>query len=50
MWTGLSLLRNGPVPTSCERYNEPSSFVKVAEFIEQLNDCQLLKQVSAQWS
>jgi hypothetical protein len=30
----------------CEHGNEPSSFIKGGEFLDQLSDCQLLKKDS----
>jgi hypothetical protein len=53
MWEcGLdtSGLRYGPVAGFYEDSNEPSGSVKGGEFIDQLNDCELLKKDSARWS
>jgi hypothetical protein len=39
-----------PVADSCEHGNEPSSIIESAEFLDQLNNCQLLKNGSTQQS
>jgi hypothetical protein len=36
-----------PHPASCDQGNEPSGSIKGREFLDQLNDCQLLKTDSA---
>jgi len=36
----------GPVPRSTEHDDKPSGYVKSWEFLDQLNDCQLLKNYS----
>jgi hypothetical protein len=34
----------------CEHGNEPSGSIKGGEFLDQLNDCQLLKKDSGPWN
>jgi hypothetical protein len=43
-------LAEGPVAGSCKHGNETSGSVKRGKFLEQLSDCQLLKNSYAGWS
>jgi hypothetical protein len=47
MWTDSSDTQQGPVVGSCEHGNEPLSFIKGGEFIDQLSDYELFKKDSS---
>jgi hypothetical protein len=42
--------KQGPVTVTCEHSNEHSGFIKDGKFLDQLGDCQLLKEDSAPYS